>query len=138
LEDELLAETHKLRFMEHLIWSSVSDADHFESETDGMKARFDSYGKLRMPWLEWGPKKGILDLYRESRERRKDPAYMARLKQMQAELDGRAREIAQAVETELEVRKQSVEHRVALAEKARRVIRRRRGRVYRRRPRSIR
>lgn len=126
LEARLMAETHKMLHMEHVIMASTASEEGFRDESDSIKARYSSYGRLTMPWLRWAPQKTAVQAYNEAQERRKDPAHMAKLLSMQDELDTTAKKISDAVAQELEIRQQAVEHSKDLKRREKQAARRRR------------
>jgi len=117
-------------YMEHLAALPALTDTAFESERDLARSEYRRSGELRVPWLQWAPTRTAADLWRASRERRKDPEHMRRLHELQTELDDEANRIADAVKEELELRQRAQEFRQREMEEARRPI----GRRYARRP----
>lgn len=120
---------------EHVTLAGGADADAFRDEVEGARARYSNCGRLWMPWLKWAAQKTAVQAYREAMERRKDPEHLEKLKKMQAALDTEAKEISDAVATEIELRKAAVEHKDTLKRQERQ-RRKRYGRVSRRRTKS--
>ena len=135
MEDSLLADMHAMLHAEHVALACAVAPEHFQSEVDDAKARYNNCGQLRLPWLRWRQAKTAAQAYREALERRKDPEHAAMLKRMQAELDARAKEVSDAVKAEVELAQASREHRKKLkSQRRRRVVRKKqRGRLPRRR-----
>lgn len=130
IENDLLAKMNELLYTEHVVLAGSSVIDAFREETEGAQAKFNTCGRLLMPWLQWAPMKTAAQAYREAQERRKDPEHMKKLRKMQAELDAEATRLSEAVKAEVELRKQATEHAHKLKEQPRR--RRRHGGVSRR------
>ena len=105
LEREALKELDGLIYQEHLLTMNALTGDEFNEERRTARTVFNRLGKRHVPWGRWTPQKTPVDAYREAQERHKDPAYRAKIEQLQSELDGRAEAIKKAVQTELEVRK---------------------------------
>lgn len=127
----MLAQMHQMLHFEHITMAAGADVDAFKDEVDGASARYNNCGRLWLPWLKWAAEKTPVQAYREAMERRKDPEHLAKLHKMQKDLDAEAKKIAEAVATELELRKAAVEHKEKLKTQERQ-RRRRYGRVSRR------
>jgi hypothetical protein len=105
LERDMLGELDALIYSEHLMTMNALDGDDFGEERRTARDVYNRLGRRLMPWVRWTPDKTPADMWRDAQERRKDPAYMASIHRMQAELDARADTIKAAVQTEMEVRK---------------------------------
>jgi hypothetical protein len=112
-------------YEEHLATMTTLTDNAFGEERSSARSQYRQFGMLRLPWLRWAPQKTIADLWADSRERRKNPEYMAKLRQLQKELDDDADEIAARVQEELELRKLAQEFRQREMEEARKPIGRR-------------
>jgi len=123
MEDMLLADMHAMLHTEHAAMAGAVAPDHFQSEVDGARARYNTCGQLRMPWLKWRQMKTAAQAYQEALERRKDPEHLAMLRKLQTELDSRAKEVSDAVKTEVELAQAAREHRKRLKTQRRRVVR---------------
>lgn len=88
-----MAALHLQLHHEHVSLAGFSGEDGFKEETRNARSRYSSFGRLKLPWLRWGPDKTTAELYKASQERRKDPEYMKYLDAAQAELDKRAHDI---------------------------------------------
>jgi hypothetical protein len=128
----MLAQMHQMLHFEHITMASGADADSFRDEVAGARSRYNNCGRLWLPWLKWVQQKTAVDAYREAMERRRDPAHLAKLTEMQAALDAEAKHISDSVAAELELRKAAGEYREKLKLQDRQQ-RRRHGRVPRRR-----
>jgi hypothetical protein len=131
----MLSDLHQMIYQEHLATMTALTDTQFNDERDTARSVYSQYGRLRLPWLRWAPKKTIVDSWNESRERRKDPEYMANLWRMQNELDAEAAEIAARVKAEVEMQRRAREFHEQERERARRPIGRRYGKATRRRAR---
>jgi len=120
IENELLVKMHEMLYMEHIVLAGSATGDSFREETEGAQTKFNTCGRLAMPWLQWAPMKTAAQAYREAQERRKDPQHMAMLQKMQAELDAEAKRIEDAVKMEMELRKQATEHAHTMKQKSKR------------------
>lgn len=136
LESELLSRMHEMLHTEHIVLAGDVDPDSFRDEVDGARARYNSCGRLLVPWEKWAPPKTPVEAYREAQERRKDPEHLARLNQMQADLDAEGKRLAAAVELEKQIRKEAAEHDAKSKLRARQ-RRRRNDRVSRGRSKSL-
>lgn len=105
LERDMLGELDALIYSEHLMTMNALDGDDFGEERRTARDVYNRLGRRLMPWVRWTPDKTPADMWRDAQERHKDPAYMASIRRMQAELDARAETIKAAVQTEMEVRK---------------------------------
>lgn len=110
IETDLLERVNELLYLEHVTLAAPATGDTFRDEIEGAQSKFNTCGRLLMPWLQWAPMKTAAQAYREAQERRVDPEHRAKLQQMQAELDGKAKELTEAVKAEVELRKRAVEH----------------------------
>jgi hypothetical protein len=105
LEREVLKEMDELIYSEHLATMNALTGDDFGEERRVARGVYNRLGRRMMPWGRWAPEKTPVDMWNEAQERRKDPTYMAKIQQLQSELDGRAETLKAAVQTELEIRK---------------------------------
>lgn len=110
IENDLLERANEMLYMEHVTLAAPATGDAFRDEIEGAQSKFNTCGRLLMPWLQWAPMKTAAQAYREAQERRKDPDHKAMLQKLQADLDNQAKELSDAVKAEVEVRKQAVEH----------------------------
>ena len=136
LESEVLSKMHEMLHTEHVVLAGVVDPDSFRDEVDGARARYNSCGRLLVPWEKWAPPKTAVQAYNEAQERRKDPTHLARLKELQADLDAEGKRMADAVELEKQIRKEAAEHDAKSKLRARQ-RRRRHDRVSRGRAKSL-
>lgn len=104
-ERESLRKLDELIYSEHLATMTALTEDAFKEEREQARDVYSRLGKRMAPWLQWTPRRTAADAWLAAQERRKDPEYMARIHQLQRDLDERADTIKKAVETELEVRK---------------------------------
>lgn len=118
-------------YMEHLATLPALTEAAFDAERDLARSAYRKSGELRLPWLQWAPNRTVADMWRDREERRKNPAYMAHMRELQKELDDGANKIAKAVQDELELRRLAQEQREREAEEARKPIGRRYGRKRR-------
>lgn len=128
LEDGLLSDMHAMLHEEHVTLAGAVAPESFQSELDSAKARYNSCGQLRLPWLRWRRSKTAVDAYSEAMERRKDPEHRAMLRKMQNELDAETERIAKAVESELTLAKDVRVHR-AKVDAERKALKRRQTRA---------
>jgi polyhydroxyalkanoate synthesis regulator phasin len=110
IEQELIAELHRLIFEQHMTIASISYEDAFTMAMEHAKTAYTQYGRARLPWLKWTPDKTIADKWVEHCKWRNDPANKAMLQQLQNELNEKSRKLAAAVELELQIMKQAAEH----------------------------
>ena len=126
---------HGMLHTEHVVIAGgATTPEIFRDEVEGAATRYNSYGRLTMPWLRWAAQKTAEQAYRESLERRKDPTHMETLKKLQSDLDAEAKRISDAVAQEVEIRKAATAHSKDLQGK----MRKRHGRISRRRSRTAR
>lgn len=125
-----MSELHQMLYMEHLAALPALTDNAFDTERGLARSEYRRAGELRVPWLQWTPQRTAADLWRASRERRKDPEHMRRLHELQRELDDEANKIAAAVQEELELRKAAQQFRQREMEESRKPI----GRRYARHP----
>ena len=134
LEGQLLSDMHEMLHMEHITVSGDVAAESFQGELDSAKARYNSCGSLRLPWLKWKRSKTAAEAYGEAMERRKDPAHRAQLRRMQDELEADTEKIASAVKSELSLAKDVREARAKQKKQMQELKRRqKRARLSRRR-----
>jgi hypothetical protein len=113
----MLAQLHAMLHVEHAMAAGGSSEEGFNEELRNAKSRYTSCGKLMMPWLKWGPDKTAAESYREAQKRHEDPEYKAALRQLQADMDAEAKTISDAVQHEIQLRKESAQYRVAEKER---------------------
>jgi len=105
----MLSDLHQMIYQEHLATMTALTDTPFSEERETARSVYSQYGRLRLPWLKWAPKRTIVDSWNESRERRKDPEYMAGLNRMQKELDDKANEMAARVQAEIDMQRRARE-----------------------------
>ena len=113
LERESLQELDELIYSEHLATMNALTGEEFGEERRVARSVYNRLGRRLMPWVRWTPERTVADMWQAAQERHKDPAYMANLRKLQSELDGRAESIKAAVQTELELRKAAQKDREA-------------------------
>lgn len=124
---------HELLYRENVAFASTSYGQAFEDENSRARSEYGKFGRLYVPWLKWGADRTLADVIREYQERHKDPAYKAKLREWQAELDDEAKKVKDAVEAEMALRREAQEYRERQREAAKRPIGRRYVRVPSRR-----
>ena len=122
LERESLQHLDELIYSESLATMNALTGDEFNEERRDARNVYSRLGRRLMPWVRWTPEKTPAAMWREAQERHKDPTYMANIRRMQGELDGRATVIKQAVQTELELRKRAQKDREERAEAVKRTV----------------
>lgn len=135
LERDLLAQMHGMLHTEHVVIAGgATTPEAFRDELEGAATRYNNCGELRLPWMRWAAQKTAEQAYREAMARRKDPTHVETLKKLQGELDSEAKRISDAVSQEVEIRKAATVHAKDLQKK----MRKRHGRLSRRKPRTSR
>jgi hypothetical protein len=138
LERETQHQLDELLYSEHLATMNALTGDDFSEERRAAREVYNKLGRRLAPWMRWTPEKTPADMWREAQKRHEDPEYMARLRQLQGELDARAATIKAAVQTELELRKAAQKDREERAEAGKERVGRHYGRRIPWRSRSIR